>query len=405
MTDADRAHPETVTSAGPSVLRIIGLLDPEYGGTSEASVSETVAAQRSGVMNTFVFGIDATSRVTTRETQERLRRAGVIVKPFRVLPIARFYSRRWGLSVSLCCWILLHARRYDVVHLHQTWGLPQLAGLAAAVLFRRPCVITPHECLTTYDVAREKRLVKQRLKDTFLRHASLTIFASELEAADSVGDVDRQRTTVLPHPIPDAPAVVGSAHHPDSNTNPFTVGFLGRLHPKKNLELVIDAIGELDGAIHLRVAGDGPKAYKASLVDRARRAGIADRVEWLGFVDRADHAEFFSNVDALAMVSDYECFGLAASEAMAHSVAVVVSDRTGIAPIVRQYGCGLVVAADVRQIADALRELSGDRGRLAELATQGPSAVRDKLSMQAYGSRVRRSYDELTARGATRIRS
>jgi glycosyltransferase involved in cell wall biosynthesis len=181
---------------------------------------------------------------------------------------------------------------------------------------------------------------------------------------------------------------------------PLVVGFLGRLDRKKNVGLIIEAVSTLDGDATLRIAGDGLEDHKASLLVTARSAGIAERIEWLGFVSRAERPTFFDRVDVILLVSEYECFGVAAAEAMSHGICVVVSDQTGIAPIVAEYGCGFVVAADVSSIATALRAVSTDRPLLSQMGSRGPVAVRAELSMDAYGSLARQNYAELvTAAG------
>lgn len=403
LDEAPRDMPTRLSQPDIQVLRIIGLLDPKYGGPSESSVSACIATQRSGVKNTFVFGVAAGSRGTTFATQERLANEGVAVRPFPVTRIASYYAQRWGLSLSLCYWVTRHVRRFDVVHLHQTWGLPQTVGLIAAAISRRPCVITPHESLTSYDVEREKSFVKRWLRERYMRHASLILFASDLEAADSISEPHEGKITVLPHPLGDdspSDTVIyagGNLGDQSRPTRALTVGFLGRLHPKKNVDLIIKAIASLPDDICLRVAGDGLEEYKSWLMSCAREVGVAERVEWLGFVSRDDRWNFFNEVDLLALVSEYECFGVAAAEAMAHGVAVVVSDRTGIASIVTKYGCGFVVAADVASVAEALRAASAEKQELAGLGARGRTAVRNDLSMKAYGSRVRHCYEELIA--------
>ena len=361
---------------------------------------ECIAAQQSGVRNTFIFGVGTASRNTTRPAQERLVREGVSVRAFSVLPLPGAYARRWGLSLSMCFWIARHLRSFDVVHLHQTWGLPQVVALVVAALARRPCVLTPHESLTVYDVEREKQLVKRYLKRLYLRHAALILMASPLEATDSVGVQHWGKSKILPHPLEHVPRRAWDGRGVASPETPLNVGFLGRLHPKKNVDLLIQAIGALERDVHLRVAGTGPEAYEARLVRHAHAAGVADRVAWMGFVQRDDRHRFFADIDLLALVSEYECFGVAAAEAMSDGVAVLVSERTGIAPIVAKHACGFVVAPDLASIVEALRVATEDREQLARFAARGRRAVEQELSMEAYGTSVRRSYEALARRGS-----
>jgi glycosyltransferase involved in cell wall biosynthesis len=74
-----------------------------------------------------------------------------------------------------------------------------------------------------------------------------------------------------------------------------------------------------------------------------------------------------------------ESYGLVVEEALARGVPVVVSDRGALPERVR--GGGIVVSVDaVEPLAQTLRELAADRGRLEELWRNAPrsfSTIRD----------------------------
>lgn len=63
--------------------------------------------------------------------------------------------------------------------------------------------------------------------------------------------------------------------------------FLSRLHPKKNVEALLDAWAELkpDAQTLLVIAGGGDGVYVKTLVERASALGIDDGVSWAGYVE------------------------------------------------------------------------------------------------------------------------
>jgi glycosyltransferase involved in cell wall biosynthesis len=165
------------------------------------------------------------------------------------------------------------------------------------------------------------------------------------------------------------------------------VGFLGRFHPKKNLALLIRALPD---SAFLRVAGDGPEIDRARLRRIADEVGAAERVEWLGFVGAADRADFFDSIDLLAMPSSYESFGLAAAEALAAGVPVLVTPRVGVASLVAEHACGYVVDPVVEDVHRVLLAA----GDLTELSARALRAARD-LDPRTYAAELVRVYAHL----------
>lgn len=384
------------------VLRIISGLDPRHGGPSESSVSACIASQRCGIANTFVFPESAGPTANTDHVCRRLLDQGVRVSTFPIMSVAGYYGHRWGLSPVLVAWIARHIYQYDVVHVHQTWGLVQVAGLLASVCASRPSVVSPHESLTDYDVGHTRPVAKRVLKLLYLSRASLIVLSSQMEMEDSVPTRYRARSTVIPHPLAEIqPRMNRPAKAED---RPLVVGFLGRLHEKKNVDVLIRAVAQMAGDTRLRIAGDGPVERRRALTKVVAEVGLTDRVEWLGFVSRYQRDAFLDSLDVLAMPSRYECFGMAAAEAMARGVATIVSPTTGIAGLVAEYGCGQVAPATSHGFARALQELDRDPQLIHDLGCRGIEAARAELSMESYGSRMRLEYERLLESGPRRDR-
>lgn len=379
------------------VLRVVGGLDPEFGGPTESAANACIASQRAGVLNTLAFPVAEHAKLGTAPVRRQLVEEGVEVQTFELFPPFARRSHRWGVSPQLVGWLRRNVEHHDLVHLHGAWGLSQMSGLIGAKRARRPCVMTPHETLTTFDVNRASGrlgpVVKKALKGLYLRRISLIVVASQLEARDSVSDGGVVRISVIPHPLRAALETPPASPHP--SRRPLRIGFLGRLHPKKNVEVLIQAAGESSGTARLLIAGDGPPAYKRHLERLAARLGMAGRIEWLGFVEGDRRWSFLDSLDVLALPSEYECFGMVVAEAMARGIATVVSRNAGVAEIVERHGCGIVADPTADWFAHALRRLEREDGLLANLAAQAVFAARDELSMTAYGAAIRREYERL----------
>ncbi len=177
--------------------------------------------------------------------------------------------------------------------------------------------------------------------------------------------------------------------------NPVTIGFVGRVHPEKGIELLLRAAGLLaamDGLPEWRLrivgpvaveAGGGGEAWAASLRAAIPEA-LARRIEWLGpEFDAVRLAQVYGTLDVFCYPSlafGGETFGVAVAEAMAAGGAAVVSDLACFRDLVSDGETGLVFAraepdAGAR-LADALRRLVTNPGLRSRLAKQGQEHVR-----------------------------
>jgi glycosyltransferase involved in cell wall biosynthesis len=384
------------------VLRVVAGLDPAAGGPPRSTVAACLATQAQGAGNTLVFATGPAEEDAADDLLARLAAADVEVHGFPVAPRGAAVARRWGVSPALARWLWANAR-HDVIHVHGALGFATTTALLVGRLRGIPVVVSPHESLTDYDIEHSRTplhgILKRALRALHLRAASLVVFASRLEAEDSCGRaLDDDRRLVASHPVVESVAERRLGRHTNGLSR---VGFMGRLHPKKNLDRLIEALPALPADVGLTVAGDGPPPERRRLDSLAEAKGVADRIEWRGWLGAQARDEFLGDLDLLAIPSAYECFGMAGAEALARGVPVLVSPTTGIAEIVERYRCGVVTATDPDALAAAIGELATHKPDLDELGAQALRAAESELSYPAFGSLVVSHYRRLA--GAARV--
>src|SRR5207247_11145173 len=130
-------------------------------------------------------------------------------------------------------WLLRNGSRFDVIHVHAAWTFTAASGLLAAKMHRRVAVLSTHESLTEFDRKKSgpvRARIKEILRWLYVSQFDAVVAASTLEQSD-MGDRGRLRSSVVPHAVIGEPGVIPNS----SIGNELRVGFLGRLHPKKNL--------------------------------------------------------------------------------------------------------------------------------------------------------------------------
>jgi glycosyltransferase involved in cell wall biosynthesis len=137
--------------------------------------------------------------------------------------------------------------------------------------------------------------------------------------------------------------------------------FVGGDWARKGLAL---AIGSLDRAarggkpVRLWVVGRGNiTEYRAI----ANAAGVADRVAFLGF--RRDRERWLQAADIFVLPSRYETFCIAAFEAAATELPLVMTPVNDVRALIQDGTGGLIVAADADAVGDALAMFANDRPR------------------------------------------
>jgi glycosyltransferase involved in cell wall biosynthesis len=186
-----------------------------------------------------------------------------------------------------------------------------------------------------------------------------------------------------------APVIVipnGTQIEPPSqrNTDPMHVVFLGRVHPIKRLDLLIDAFAaarERRSALRLTIAGPDESGLHGILSARAGRH--ADAITWTGAVDDVGRRTLLGTAAALVMCSDSESFGMSVLEAMSAAVPVIVT-RTCPWADVQRHNAGFWVEQTLSALADAMIRIAdhpdearmmGERGRALAEARYEWSAV------------------------------
>lgn len=121
--------------------------------------------------------------------------------------------------------------------------------------------------------------------------------------------------------------------------------FLGRIHPKKGCDLLIEAFARAaneDAELHLVMAGPDQQGWCAKLQAVAAAGGIGDRVHWPGMLTgEAKWGSFFA-AEAFILPSHQENFGIAVAEALGCSRPVLLSDKVNIAEEIAGDGAGLM---------------------------------------------------------------
>jgi len=349
---------------------------PRYGGVTEHVHHTAVELRRRGHDVTII-----TSRF--RENPEREHELGVERLGFNVLvPFNRaFVDLTLGLHLKRDLKRAFERHQFDILHTHSPNApvMPLLAIQSAPM----PQVGTFHSC-------QGRSMLVQRFQKPvakILDRLDARIAVSPTAAASA-----RLYFPADYHVIPNGVDV--ERFHPDvepvarwRDRARVNVLFVGRLDPRKGVQLLLDAFPEVFARTHgrarLLVIGN---SYLRPRFEAAVSPAMRPHIHFMGHVPTADLPRWYATGDIfVSPATGNESFGIVLAEAMAAGRAVVASDipgyRTVFDPGVNALG---FPPGDVKALANAivtlvedesLRRTIAQRGRERSLAFAWPRVV------------------------------
>jgi glycosyltransferase involved in cell wall biosynthesis len=121
--------------------------------------------------------------------------------------------------------------------------------------------------------------------------------------------------------------------------------FMGRIHPKKGCDLLIEAFASVLRAQpdwHLVIAGPDEVGWLEKLNVRAGELGLAPRITWTGMLSGTMKWGAVRAAEVFVLPSHQENFGIAVAEALAAGVPTLISNKVNIWREIYADGAGMV---------------------------------------------------------------
>ncbi len=389
------------------ILHVIQTLSPRYGGPVTALNTLATEQAKSG-HDVTVCTTDSGS--TSREKlpddyfhglypdNVDLKVFSGIFTPLLVVP-------------ALAQWLQRTIAGFDLVHIHGLYRFPTTYAAYQAYKQGVPYVIRPHGALDPFLYDKSscsvwlKRLYERWFDLPNLRAAGAIHYTAE-EERERASFLELQTPSFV---IPNGIDWSRFAHLPTRGSfrdkhgygNEPLLLFLGRLHFKKGLDLLISAFA----AIHRRfpearlaIAGPENDDYGQRVRGWVAENGLNDAVRFVGHLDGPDVLEAYLDADVFVLPSYTENFGMTVVEAMACGVPVVISDQVNIHAEVAASNAGLVTRCDAGEVTDAVNKLLSDEDMRARMGRAGRSEAQARYTWPAIVDALSREYEAVIER-------
>jgi len=239
----------------------------------------------------------------------------------------------------------------DIIHSHGLWAPANAIAAKAAHRARVPHVIAPRGSLAPEALAKsawKKAIFKRLFVNRALRRAACLHALTDREASHIRGFGLTNPIAVIPNGVP--PQKKGSGTF-------SSIVFLGRMHPIKGLDNLIEAWRRIEGRFgdwHLVLAGPDEQDYLATLKSQVEDASLTGRVSFPGGVYGDDKQRLLADAELFVLPSRSEGMSVALLEALAAGLPALITRECNFPSLA---GGGLVVDCSADALADGLTQM------------------------------------------------
>lgn len=369
-----------------------------YGGPSRSIPALCEALVKAGVeITVFTTNANGSGKILPVPTDQLLDVDGVQVRYFPVAwpyaGIYPFYSPELGHACDH------HIKNYDVVYIPGIWTYPDYKASNAAITTNTPYVLSPRGSLMDWSI--NEKSFKKRIYLALIEKRLINS-ATAIHVTSSLEEQQLQKWKFIP-PIQLIPNGVDlsiakshivknkirqSLNIPESASLSL---YVGRLHKEKRLDLIIRSFATIAKELansHLLIVGSDQDGSGEEAKVLARQLGVSDRIHFTGLLTGSELVQAYSDGDVLILVSHRENFGMAAVEAMAMGLPVLLAKEVGIAAEVEKAKAGMVVNPDPIEIGNAWRLLLSNRVLREEMGKNGEILVRREFASEIVANQM-----------------
>ena len=326
------------------LLRIISTTDPEAGGVIESVLQASVAMQ--------VLGHEVELLCMDANDSSWLK--SLPIKTHAVGPGATSF----GYCPRIKRWLIEHHGNYDAFIIDGLWQYHGFTSRDALLRLGRRYHVYPHGMLDPwfkrkyplkhikkwlYWLVAEYRVIRDAEKVFFTTEEEKEVSQNSFWLYRCNGEVAPIGTTAFTGDIKLAKQEFFQ-QYPLLCDKPYLL-FLSRIHPKKGLDLLLNAFAEhhkLQPGLHLVIAGPDQAGWRLKLEELAVDLGIEDKVTWTGMLKGNIKWGAYFNAEAFILPSHQENFGIVVAEALSSGTPTLISNKVNIWREVDAESAGLV---------------------------------------------------------------
>ena len=367
-------------------LNVLTHLDPKFGGLSAVVPPLAASVKAAGSFTTEIDVFCAPDEECPDVTE-----AGAV--RLRSWPMSR---KRWMTDRTLRQRFREMTARASGLHIHGLWEQSTMSAASAARSTGRPYIVSAHGMLERWALANKglkKKIYGGLFERAHIEGATCLHALTLAEAEDYRRFGSRRPIAIIPNgvEIPKNidrqifrqafPALQGKR----------LVLFLGRIHFKKGLDILVDAWSQISAKypdVMLVIAGPDFEGTRQTVESRIGELGLANRVLFTGMLTGDLKWSALASATCFVLPSYSEGLSVSTLEAMGVGVPVIVTEQCNL-PEVQNLGAGWQIPSKPAALTLAMQEcLENPPAENSRIGAKGQALVRDRYSWTAVGAQM-----------------
>lgn len=321
--------------------------------------------------------------------------------PFKVVDYSclAFPIRRLGRSPAMLNGLRDGCNTADIIHNNSLWMMPNIYPALAKCGTRCKLVNQPRGTLSRWALENSKwrkRIIGWYGQYAALRASDMWVATSEEEYHDIRRLGYRQPIAILPNGV-DLPQI--GCCKKAARRRMF---FLSRIHPKKNVEMLIRCWACLEHQFtdwDLSIVGpDKDNPYADEMKELAISLGCK-RVTFEGELNGDEKYRFMAESECEILPTHSENFGMVVAESLACGTPVICSHGAPWKGLNAEK-CGWWISADIAAFEDAMRSaMAMSRDEMAAMGNRGRDWMMRDFSWKGIGAKMKTAYEWLLGQG------
>ncbi len=352
-------------------LHVVSHLDPRYGG-----LSTVVPQLASSITDQDAFSVEVAAFCNPDE---------LCAQDDLALKLSSWPRSRslWLRNGTLRTNFRDLVDRVDGLHIHGLWEQSTSVAATAAQMFHKPYVLSAHGMLEPWALSKKalkKRMYAALFERANLERASCLHALTHAEAADYRQFGCRRPIAVIPNGV-----TVPEFSNPEMFFKKFPdlrgkriILFLGRLHSKKGLNLLVDSWSTVAGKwpeAHIVLAGPDSDGTRIVLERRIAELGITEHITFAGMLRGEQKWSALAAAQGFVLPSYSEGLSVSVLEAMGMGLPVIISQQCNF-PEVERIHAGWVIQSKTSHLTSVLNEfLSNSREANEQIGNVGRKYV------------------------------
>jgi glycosyltransferase involved in cell wall biosynthesis len=382
------------------ILIVVPALGEIYGGPSKSVLSLTKAIGKSGVMIDII-----TTNANGSKTLDVPLLVWIQEENYRIQYFPYWNFLDYKLTWSLTSWLFQNVTNYDLVHTNAIFSYPVLPAYWSCQMAKIPYIVTPRGMLEPWALAYKiwkKKLYFNWLEKPALQKASAIQMLASTEA-ERIKNLDLKPPLVI---VPNGIHREDFASLPDpeifdqqfpETRNKRLIIFLGRIDPKKGLDLLAPAFAQAYQKFpdtHLIVAGPDNTGFLPTAQSYFIKAGCSHAVTFTGMLTGNIKYAALAAATIYVAPSYSEGFSMSVLEGMAAALPCVITTGCNF-PEAGEAEVAIIVNIDVGSIAKAIIQLLEDDQQAQNMGYRARQFILDNYTWDKIALKMVSVYENI----------